>query len=114
MLVFPGGQSLDSPGPLEVFAVVSRQAQDDVAEAGPRYRTLLIGARPGPVRMASGLRLVADPGIDEIDGSGIHTLPVSAGIGDALDRQHAQREVVDWLRGAGAWMLAESGLLQGR
>jgi transcriptional regulator GlxA family with amidase domain len=125
MLIFPGGQSLDISGPLEVFAVASRQAQEDLG-AGPLYRALLIGARPGPVRMACGMGLIADHGIDEIDGSGIDTLLVSGGMGDALDQLRAQREVVDWLRRtaaqvrrvgsicSGALMLAETGLLDGR
>jgi len=126
MLIFPGGQSLDISGPLEVFAVASRQAQADVAGTGPLYRTLLLGAAAGPVQMASGMRLIADHGIDEIDGCGIDTLLISGGMGDALDRLRAQRDVVAWLRRiaarvrrvgsicSGALLLAETGLLDGR
>lgn len=126
MLIYPGGQSLDVSGPLEVFAVASRQASEDRPGSPPLYRPLLVGAQCGAVAMASGLRLIAERAIGEIDGSGIDTLLISGGMGDALDRVCADRLVVDWVRRAatrvrrtgsicsGALLLAEAGLLDGR
>lgn len=125
MLAYAGAQSLDITGPLEVFALASRQAQEDAPSTPPLYRLHLLAADTRPLTLASGLRLVPD-GLyadmpDEAD-----TLMVCGGMGDALDLARADRALVDWLRGAatrvrrvasvcsGALLLAEAGVLDGR
>lgn len=125
MLVYPGAQSLDISGPLEVFALASRQAQEDASGRTPLYRLRLLAAGSGPVTLASGLRLLPDATYADMP-EGTDTLLVSGGMGDSLDLVRADRRLVDWLRHAagrvrrvasvcsGALLLAEAGVLDGR
>lgn len=125
MLAYAGAQSLDITGPLEVFALASRQAQEDAPGTGPLYELKLLGLDLQPFGLSSGLRLVPDLAYsalpDETD-----TLLIAGGMGDALDGVRADRQLVAWLAGVGAWvrriasvcsgalLLAECGLLDGR
>ena len=125
MLVYPGAQSLDVSGPLEVFALASRQTQEDVPGKSPLYRLHLLASGTGPVTLASGLRLLPDATCADMPGD-TDTLMVSGGMGDALDRARSDRALVEWLHGAagrvrrvasvcsGALLLAEAGVLDGR
>lgn len=124
MLAFDGAQSLDVSGPLEVFALASRQAQEDAPGSAPLYALRIVARDGGEVAMASGMRLLPDATCAE-SRDGIDTLLVSGGMGDALDRARADPELVAWLRKAaararrvgsvcnGALLLAETGLLDG-
>jgi transcriptional regulator GlxA family with amidase domain len=117
--VFEGAQSLDVTGPLEVFA----QAIESARKRGlsEPYRIELIADEPGPVRMASGLKLVADRAW--VDVAGADTLIIAGG--DVAPVASNPR-VHEWLRGiapnvrrlasvcSGAFILAEAGLLDGR
>ena len=120
VLTFDGGQLLDVAGPLQVFAscnsLLRRSGRADA------YRTRVLARDGGAVTTSSGLALVAtalpapDPAPD--------TLIVAGGGG--VDRAAADGELVAWLRrhaaGArrvasvctGAFLLAASGLLDGR
>ncbi|KGM34828.1 hypothetical protein P409_07940, partial [Inquilinus limosus MP06] len=69
VLAFPGVELLDVVGPLEAFAAAS--ALHCKAGAPPVYAVEVMAARPGPVRAASGLTVLADRGLDE---AGIDTL----------------------------------------
>jgi len=125
MLVYPQAQSLDISGPLEVFALASRQAQDDEPGRAPLYRMQVLAATDKPVELASGMRLLPDTHYrdmpDETD-----TLLVCGGMGDAVERVRADTNLVTWLHEAaqrvprvasicsGALLLAEAGLLDGR
>ncbi|MET0616587.1 MAG: helix-turn-helix domain-containing protein [Luteibacter sp.] len=125
MLVYPQAQSLDISGPLEVFALASRQAQDDEPGRGPLYTVRLLAAGLDPVELASGMRLMPDARYDDMP-EATDTLLVCGGMGDALERVRADTALVDWLRGAtsrvrrvasvcsGALLLAEAGLLDDR
>lgn len=125
MLAFDNAQSLDVCGPLEVFALASRQALEDGETDMPLYETRLIAPRPGAIRFAAGLRLLPD--FDCTDApADIHTLLISGGMSSALDVQRADTSLVAWLRAMGArvprlasvcngaLLLAETGLLDGR
>jgi len=125
MLVYADAQSLDISGPLEVFALASRQAQEDDPKSPPLYHLQVIAKQPGPVTLASGMRLLPDMACADMP-DGVDTLLVSGGMGDALDRARADAELVAWLRDvssrvrriasvcSGALLLAEAGVLDGR
>jgi transcriptional regulator GlxA family with amidase domain len=122
IVTFDGAQSLDVTGPLETFAIAAAIAAERTPRAPRAYHVELLAARPGPVRMNSGLRLVADRAYGNVQ-SGIDTLVVSGG-----DVAAAARDVVlrRWLVGmagrvrrlasvcSGSFILAEAGLLDGR
>lgn len=125
MLIYPGAQSLDICGPLEVFALASRQAAEEAPRRPPLYRLCLLAAATGPVQLAAGLRMSADAHYLDMPAE-TDTLLVCGGMGDALDDARADRALVAWLRDAatqvrrvasvcsGALLLAEAGALDGR
>jgi len=117
MVAYPGVQSLDVTGPLEVFAMANRYRPGS-------YLTTLVARGPSEtVRTSSGLGLVIDEPLPAGRGP-IDTLVVAGGEGtrDALD----DTALVDWIRDAaprsrrvtsvcsGAFLLAAAGLLDGR
>ena len=123
VVAFPGVQSLDVVGPLEVFAGAARWAAE---VGGPRargYAIEVLARRRGEVVARSGVRLVADRAFGRVRG-GIDTLLVAGGEGTL----QAIRDValLRWLRGmaprvrrlgavcTGSFVLAEAGLLDGR
>lgn len=125
MLIYPGGQSLDVSGPMEVFALASRQALEDDPAGEPPYRLLFVAPERGPVRMASGMGLQAELACAELRDP-LDTVLVSGGMGDALDRARADADLVAWVAAlprrarrvgaicSGALLLAEAGVLDGR
>ena len=60
MLVYADAQSLDISGPLEVFALASRQAQEDDPGCEPLYRLHVVAEQAGPIVLASGMQLLPD------------------------------------------------------
>lgn len=125
MLVYPQAQSLDISGPLEVFALASRQAQDDAPGRGPLYSVRVLAATAAPVELASGMRLLPDATYADMPPE-TDTLLVCGGMGDAVDRVRGDTALVSWLHAAssrvrrvasicsGALLLAEAGLLDDR
>lgn len=125
MLVYADAQSLDITGPLEVFALASRQVQDDTPGSIPPYRLHVLAADTRPVTLASGLRLLPDAIYADMP-EDTDTLMISGGMGGSLDLVRSDRSLVDWLHGAagrvrriasvcsGALLLAEAGILDGR
>ena len=117
VVAYPGVQSLDVTGPVEVFAVANRHRPQ------PPYATTVVARQAGALRTSSGLGLVADLAVDACDGP-IDTLVVAGGdgTGDAV----GDAALVDWIRDAagrsrrvtsvcsGAFLLAAAGLLAGR
>jgi transcriptional regulator GlxA family with amidase domain len=126
ILVYPGGQSLDICGPLEVFALADRQAREEGVASEPLYRLQLIARDLAPVTLASGMRVIPDLGCEQMDPGATDTLLISGGMGDAMDRVRADRTLVQWIGRSGsrvrrvasicsgALLLAEAGLLDGR
>lgn len=114
ILAYPGVQSLDVAGPLEVFA-----AANDYG-ASPAYAPVVASVAGGTVVSASGLGLATAPA----PRGTIDTLVVAGGAGTpaALD----DPAVLAWLRAAGgtarrvtsvcsgAFLLAATGVLDGR
>ncbi|MFD9304831.1 GlxA family transcriptional regulator [Streptomyces sp. NPDC060048] len=124
IVAFPGVELLDVTGPGEVFSVASRVA----GSARPGYRLQIATADGGPVTTSSGIRLLADLRLDEVEGR-VDTLLVSGAVthyeGGGAEAV-VDPTVTDWLREAapragrtgsvcaGAHLLAAAGLLDGR
>ena len=118
-LAFPGCQMLDVIGPHEVFALANQ-----LADAGPpRYALTVVAPTRGPLVASSGLSIVADRSLSRATGP-VDTLIVAGGAD--LRRTIRDRRLVGWIRRtarrarrvasvcAGAFLLAEAGLLDGR
>ena len=122
MLAFPDAQILDVTGPLEVFSIATRLLEER-SSRDPGYRVELVAASAGPVRMSSGLELVAQRSLRELRGP-VDTLFVPGGEG--TDRAARDAATIDWIRRvdtrarrtaavcSGAFLLASAGLLDGR
>lgn len=118
VVALPGVQLLDVCGPLDVFA------EANVQSGTAAYRLVVAAGEPGPIRSASGVRLLPDMVIGADENPTIDTLLV-AGCPNAVD-VGAEDEVLDWLArtvpGArrfgsvctGAFFLAAAGLIDGR
>jgi transcriptional regulator GlxA family with amidase domain len=123
IVVYPGVQSLDLTGPLEVF-VGAQQLIATTSRFERGYRVTvasLDGARP--LHTSSGLEIVPGASLAEAPGP-IDTLIVAGGGGSA--DASADEALLDWLRATapsarrvasvctGAFVLAAAGLLDGR
>jgi transcriptional regulator GlxA family with amidase domain len=138
IVVYPGVQSLDVTGPLEVFTgarqlleASRRHAPTDAAPAAslsgrqsdPGYRTVILSADGAPLRTSSGLEIVPDASLDSAPRA-IDTLLVAGGHG--AERASADAALLDWIAArartsrrvasvcTGAFLLAAAGLLDGR
>jgi transcriptional regulator GlxA family with amidase domain len=122
ILAYPGVQSLDITGPLEVFAGANR-----LIEASGRcergYEIRILSRDGGPLDTSSGLTLSPHADLDNAPGE-IDTLIVAGGRGSR--RAADDRTLVEWISRAsararrtasvctGAFLLARAGLLDGR
>jgi len=122
ILLYPGVQSLDVAGPLEVFSGAQRVLEER-ARAERGYAVTLLARERGPLRTSSGLTLVPDATFaaapDPID-----TLIVPGGVGQSEVAR--DRATIEWIARAsgrarrtasvctGAFLLASAGLLDGR
>jgi transcriptional regulator GlxA family with amidase domain len=118
LFIFPGVQSLDVSGPLDVFAEANR-----FLPASDRYRLEVIGSEHGAIRCSNGLALLAHRHFSESVED--YDLLLAAG-GPDLVHHDLGASVHEWLRAAarrsrrfgsicnGAFALARAGLLDGR
>jgi transcriptional regulator GlxA family with amidase domain len=121
MLAYPDAQMLDVTGPLEVFSRAARWLRDEGRTPDLAYGVEIIAARAGPVRMSSGLELIAGRSFRQA--RSIDTLLVAGGIG--YEQACHDAELIAWLRRqrprvqrmasicTGALILARAGLLRG-
>ncbi len=131
ILIYPGVQSLDVTGPLEVFT--GAQQLLDVAACGELgmpgyrgragYRTLVVSPDGAPVATSSGLTILPHAAMRQAPAA-IDTLLVAGGAG--AERACDDRALLDWIAASagrsrrvasvctGAFLLAAAGLLDGR
>jgi transcriptional regulator GlxA family with amidase domain len=122
ILVYPGVQSLDFTGPLEVFA----GAQQLIEESGRRergYELKLLSVDGRPFETSSGLTVTPHASLASVP-SKIDTLIVAGGHGSR--QAAADPRLLDWIRQVsatarrtasvctGAFLLAAASLLKGR
>jgi transcriptional regulator GlxA family with amidase domain len=117
LVLFPGVQSLDVSGPMDVFA----EANAYVGE-GRGYRLVTVGTAPYPIRASNGQQLGADLGLDDA-GTGYDIVLVAGG--PQLPQAPEQPQLSAWLRTVahsvprygsictGAFLLGRAGLLDG-
>jgi transcriptional regulator GlxA family with amidase domain len=122
ILAYPGVQSLDVTGPLEVFAGAQR-AIEHSGRPDRGYEVLILSSDGAPLRTSSGLAITPHAAIHDAP-EAIDTLIVAGGYGRVLAA--ADHVLLDWIVGAsrnarrttsvctGAFLLAEAGLLDGR
>jgi transcriptional regulator GlxA family with amidase domain len=118
LLLFPGVQSLDVSGPMDVFA----EANSFVA-AGQGYQLYTVGTAPYPIRASNGQPLGADYTLD--DAVPDMDIMLVAG-GPELARAAPDGKLSAWLRNTaastprygaictGAFLLGRAGLLDGK
>lgn len=123
VFAFPNAKLLDVTGPVDIFA----SALDLLVaiQPGPAfYQVEVIAQTPGALTTSSGVRIVADRHLREIDLEQIDTLMLAGGVGvaDLL----SNTTLLQWLADAaprvrrlgsvctGAFLLAAAGLLDGR
>lgn len=116
MLAFPGAQSLDITGPVEVFEAARRIVPGS-------YRHLIVSADGEPFDCGSGIRIAPDVPIAAAPRA-VDTL-IAAG-GGGVHAAARDAELLAWLRASahgarrvasvcsGAFLLAAAGLLEGR
>jgi transcriptional regulator GlxA family with amidase domain len=119
VLAFEGVQLLDVAGPVQTFA-----SANELAQGTAPYRIAVVSRRGGPVCSSAGLPLLTQSIGRAIGTAGIDTLiiPGGPGVHEALK----DKRTIAWVRrqsGAarriasvctGAFLLAETGLLDGR
>jgi len=122
ILAYPGAQSLDLTGPLEVFAA-ARQLIAASARPERSYELCLLAPQRGPLRTSSGLTVTPDLALAEAP-LPLDTLIVAGG--PDWERAAAEDALVEWIARAsasarrtasvctGAFLLARAGLLDGR
>ncbi|MGR8934060.1 MAG: GlxA family transcriptional regulator [Gammaproteobacteria bacterium] len=123
MLAVTNSVMLDICAPLDVFSFVNLWMQMSGLSTAPVYSLSIIAHETGPVDTTSGIKIFADRCLDEVHDD-IDTLLVAGGIGNHYDSPDPQ--VITYLRRmamrvrriasicTGAFLLAESGLLNGR
>jgi transcriptional regulator GlxA family with amidase domain len=113
VVIFPGFQLLDAAGPISVFEIAERHCPG-------AYALWVLAPGGGDVESSSGICLAADP----LDGRAYDTLMVVGGEGTR--QLPTLTPLVEWLQQAalrarritsvcsGAFLLAETGVLDGR
>lgn len=125
MLIFPGCEIVDVTGPMDVFcfANLAMQRMQRIKPGEQVYSLTLLAEQAGPVATSSGMRLVADRAIADVADS-VDTLMIAGA--PTLEALLDTSMLWDWIAGmlprvrrmvsicTGAFLLAESGLLEGR
>jgi transcriptional regulator GlxA family with amidase domain len=122
-LAYPGVQSLDITGPLEVFTGAQRLIEA-TGRDGRGYEVRIFSRDGAPLRTSSGLTITPDAALAAAPAAGIDTLIIAGGSG--CHEAACDRMLIDWIACAassarrttsvctGAFLLARAGLLEGR
>jgi transcriptional regulator GlxA family with amidase domain len=122
IVAYPGVQSLDVTGPLEVFAGAQRLS-DATGNSDRGYRVTIVSREGTSLQTSSGLTVTPDAGLEQAPGA-IDTLIVAGGAG-CMDAA-ADEALINWISDVsatarrtvsvctGAFLLARAGLLDGR
>ena len=123
IVAYPGAEILDITGPLEVFAFANLILRQHGVIMEPAYQIEVLAEKPGPVTTSCGLKIIGDRAYSEVT-DGIDTLLI-AGATD-VNSILCDPVLADWVRTVaprvrrlasvctGAFLLAESGVLDGR
>ncbi|MCY1021140.1 GlxA family transcriptional regulator [Pyxidicoccus sp. MSG2] len=121
VLALDGCVASSVTGPLDVFAMANMLSREQ--GQGPRFAAELVSPRPGPIRSFHGLELAAARVPDPAEHFDVVLVPAAVGHVEGLVAEHAAAKwmVDQHARGAklaavcaGAFLLAETGLLEGR
>ena len=121
IVVFPDALGLDFTGPLEVFNTATALMElEGQTEAG--YTARFVATRKGPVRLSSGLEIIADTGFKDAAPADTLLVPGGPGVYRAIEdpdfiaaireRARVAKRVISVCNGA--FFLAAAGLLDGR
>ena len=111
LLLFPGFESLDAFGPVEVFGCLPGA-----------FRVVTVAERPEPVASGQGPRTVADHGFEGCPRLDLLLVPGGVGVRDQagnprllgwIKERSADAEIVASVCN-GSWLLARAGVLDGR
>jgi transcriptional regulator GlxA family with amidase domain len=123
-VAYPGSVLFDLAAPLEVFHFAADLLREETNALELPYRVEIWGTRLGCVRTMSGVALTASSAIGD-DLGGVDTVLIP-GARSGHPEVYRDRRLLDWAQslpgkvrriaavGAGAFVLAEAGLLQGR
>jgi transcriptional regulator GlxA family with amidase domain len=123
MLAVTNSVMLDVCAPLDVFSFVNLWLQLSGKSAEPVYTLSIVAHETGPVTTTSGIKIFADRNLEDMHDD-VDTLLIAGGIGAEYDSPAPQ--VIAYLQRmaprvrrigsicTGAFLLAESGLLNGR
>ena len=123
LVTYHGVEIIDLTGPMEVFAFANNALQRSGICSEPAYPMQVLAAKPGPVTSSCGLQIIADKAYRDVQ-DGIDTLLI-AGTPE-VSCLLCDPALQDWVRTmaprvrrlasvcTGAFLLAESGLLDGR
>jgi transcriptional regulator GlxA family with amidase domain len=123
IVTYPGIEIIDLTGPMEVFAFANNALQRSGLCSEPAYPMQVLAATSGPVTSSCGLRIIADKAYSDVQ-DGIDTLLI-AGTPE-VSCLLCDPALQDWVRTmapkvrrlasvcTGAFLLAKSGLLDGR
>lgn len=121
IVAFPNAQSLDISGPFEVFSFANYSLQRLGISEQSVYSIKILADAPGPITTMSGLQIIADEAYGDPN-SQFDTLLVAGG---NIEGELSNTRLLDWIKVmsprvnrlasvcTGAFLLAESGLLDG-
>lgn len=120
-VIYPGTLGLDITGPLEVFHTASSVVSNKSYEK-QGYRTRFVAVEKGPIRLSSGLEIVADGSFDEKEHADILLIPGGTNIDNVINNQEFMNYIRERSKKVtriisvckGAFILAAAGLLEGK
>lgn len=122
IVAFPGAEVLDITGPYEVFSFANMGLQKQGIIQKAAYPVTILAEQPGPVTTMSGMQIIAEKSYQQID-ENYDTLIFPGGLPEQV---LANTDLVDLVKlmkpkvrrlvsvCTGAFLLAESGVLDGR